>query len=426
MATDNTSDPATQSLSGRESDQGDKTTSAKSGGRRKRPIILGAIGLVVVLGLIGYGAWWWLDGRWSESTDDAYVDGNAVELTPQVSGVVVSITADATQLVHKGQPLVELDPTDADLALSQAEANLAQAVRQSRQSFHTVAQQQQMVIEKRQALQQVQRDDARNQQLLPRQGVSLEQLQHTHTDVVNDESQWKQAQSQLRSAQAAVEGTTPATAPQVLQAEVTLRNAYVARKRTTIVAPVTGYVAQRSVQIGQHIDTGTELLSIVPSDQVWVDANFKETQLRGVRIGQQIIMHSDLYGSDVDFKGKVVGIGLGTGNAFSSMPAQNATGNWIKIVQRVPVRVVPDASVLRDHPLSLGLSMDVSVSIRDRSGARLATIAPSSLQPAYSTDVYADVTRGADALINRIVADNLGSDDALEQTNIRATASATP
>jgi membrane fusion protein (multidrug efflux system) len=426
MATENTSDPATQSLSGRESDQGDKTNSAKSGSRRKRPIILGAIGLVVLLGLIGYGAWWWLDGRWSESTDDAYVDGNAVELTPQVSGVVVSITADATQLVHKGQPLVELDPTDADLALSQAEANLAQSVRQSRQSFHTVAQQQQMVIEKRQALQQVQRDDARNQQLFPRQGVSLEQLQHTHTDVVNDESQWKQAQSQLRSAQAAVEGTTPATAPQVLQAEVTLRNAYVARKRTTIVAPVTGYVAQRSVQIGQRIDTGTELLSIVPSDQVWVDANFKETQLRGVRIGQQIIMHSDLYGSDVDFKGKVVGIGLGTGNAFSSMPAQNATGNWIKIVQRVPVRVVPDPDVLRDHPLSLGLSMDVSVSIRDHSGGRLATIAPSSSRPAYSTDVYAVVMRGADALINRIVAENLGSDDALEQTSTHATASTTP
>jgi len=426
MATDNTSDPAAQSLSGQTPDQGEKSNAATSGSRRKRPIILGVIGLVVVLGLISYGAWWWLDGRWSEDTDDAYVDGNAVELTPQVSGVVVSITADATQLVQKGQPLVELDPTDANLSLSQAEANLAQAVRQSRQSFHTVALQQQMVTEKHQALQQVQRDDARNQKLLPRQGVSLEQLQHTHTDVVNDESEWKQAQSQLRSAQAAVEGTTPATSPQVLQAEVAVRNAYVARKRTTIVAPVTGYVAQRNVQIGQHIDTGTELLSIVPVDQVWVDANFKETQLEKVRIGQPITMHADLYGSDVDFKGKVVGIGLGTGNAFSSMPAQNATGNWIKIVQRVPVRVVPDAGVLRDHPLSLGLSMDVSVSLRDRSGSRLATIAPSSSQPAYSTDVYADVTRGADALVNRIVADNLGSDDAMEQGNARVAASTSP
>ena len=384
---------------------------------------LWVIALATVLGGACYGTWWWLDGRWSEETDDAYVQGNAVALTPQVDGTVVSIAADTTQLVRQGQPVVQLDTTDTDVALRQAEANLAQAVRQARQLFHTEAQQQQMVVERRQALAQAKLDDARSKELLPHQGVSIEQLQHAHTDMVSDEAQLKQAESQLRAAQAAIEHTTPATLPQVLQAEAALRNAYVARQRTTILAPVTGYVAQRNVQVGQRVHDGTQLLSIVPIEQMWIEANFKETQLHQVRIGQPVSMHADLYGSSVDFPGKVIGIGLGTGNAFSLLPAQNATGNWIKVVQRVPVRIQPDLAAMRAHPLRIGLSMDASISLRDGSGPMLAT--EPAAQAAYRTDVYRDVERGADALIARIVAENLGSDQAVGQAADSTAASST-
>ncbi|WP_243047838.1 efflux RND transporter periplasmic adaptor subunit [Dyella sp. RRB7] len=378
---------------------------------RSRALLV--VALAIVLGGACYGTWWWLDGRWFEETDDAYVQGNAVALTPQVDGTVVSIAADTTQLVRQGQPVVQLDTTDTDVALRQAEANLAQAVRQARQLFHTETQLQQMVVERRQALAQATLDDARNKQLLPRQGVSIEQLQHSHTDMVSDEAQLKQAESQLRAAQAAIEHTTPATQPQVLQAEAALRTAYVARQRTTILAPVTGYIAQRSVQVGQRVHDGTQLLSIVPIEQMWVDANFKETQLHQVRIGQPVTMHADLYGSSVEFPGKVIGVGLGTGNAFSLLPAQNATGNWIKIVQRVPVRIQPDLDAMRAHPLRIGLSMDVAISLRDGSGPMLAT--EPAPQVAYRTDVFGHAERGADELIARIVAENLGSDQSIGQ-----------
>ncbi|WP_114240745.1 efflux RND transporter periplasmic adaptor subunit [Dyella sp. C9] len=376
---------------------------------RNRRLLL--IGTIVLAGTLAYGAWWWTNARWSEETDDAYVQGNAVAITPQVDGTVVSIAADTTQLVRQGQPVVQLDTTDADLALRQSEANLAQSVRQVRQLFHQVTENRQLVAEKRQALDQARLDDQRNKELMAHQGASIEQVQHGHTDAVKAQAELRQAESQLSASLAAVDNATPETHPQVLQAEAALRNAYVARQRTTIVAPVTGYVAQRSVQIGQRVHDGTQLLSIVPVEQMWVDANFKETQLHDVRIGQAVMMHADLYGGSVDFPGKVVGIGLGTGNAFSLLPAQNATGNWIKVVQRVPVRVQPDLDALKQHPLRIGLSMDVSISLRDGSGAMLAQQPATSSM--YDTRVYDHAERGAEALIKRILAANLGTDTSM-------------
>ena len=373
----------------------------------RRPLILLGIAL---LALLGGGVYDLMFMRGHVSTDDAYVDGNLVRLTPQVAGTVIAINTDETQFVHQGQVLVQLDPRDTEVALAQAKANLAQTVRDVAQLFAQEQRDAALVQTQHVQLAQANEDVERDHPLIAVHGVSQETLQHEENTVQSARAGLQQAQATLASTRAAIAGTTPATHPRVLQAEAALRTAWLAAARTRVVAPVSGYVVRRSVQLGQQVAPSTEMLAIVPVDSMWIDANFKENQLSGVRIGQPVSVSADMYGSRVHYRGRVLGLTAGTGSALAVLPAQNATGNWIKIVQRLPVRIGLDPQELAAHPLFLGLSTKVDVDVHNQSGPTL------SKQPAWSaalnTDVYAAQEAGADAAISEILAANLPHADA--------------
>ena len=325
----------------------EKTKAVPKTNRRWR--WLGALlGVLVTVGAV-YGAYWAQVVRYHQSTDDAYVGGNVVQITPQISGTVVAIGADDTQFVKAGQPLVRLDPADAHVALDQAEAQLARTVRDVRNLYAT--------------------------------------------------------SSQLAGNRARVDGTTLEDHPQVRDAAAAVRNAYLTLERTELEAPVAGFVARRNVQLGQRVSPGAALMAVVPLDQVWVDANFKEPQLAHMRIGQPVQVTADLYGGHVVYHGTVAGFGAGTGAAFSLLPAQNATGNWIKIVQRVPVRIALDPREIAAHPLQIGLSMKAEVDVKGGdNGARLPEVA--SNQPTWTSTALDTSEREADARVQAIIAAN--------------------
>jgi len=369
----------------------------------RRPLILLAVAL---LALAAWGAYYLLFARGHVRTEDAYVDGNLVRLTPQVAGTVIAINTDETQFVRRGQVLVQLDPRDSEVALAQAKATLGQTVRDVAQLFAEEARDVALLQTQQVQLSQANQDLLRDTPLIAVHGVSQETLQHEQNAVHAAHAAVEQAQATLASTRAAIAGTTPATHPRVLQAEAALRAAWLAAARTRVLAPVSGYVVRRAVQLGQQVTPATEMLAIVPVESMWIDANFKENQLSGLRIGQPVSVSADMYGSHVRYHGRVLGLTAGTGSALAVLPAQNASGNWIKIVQRLPVRIGLDPQELERHPLFLGLSTDVDVDIRDQNGAAL------SQQPAWSaalsTDVYADQEAGADAAISAILAANLG------------------
>jgi membrane fusion protein, multidrug efflux system len=370
--------------------------------RNRRPLIVAGI---IALALIGWALYYFLVARGRVTTEDAYVNGNLVRLTPQVSGTVVAINADETQFVHHGQVLVQLDRRDAEVALAQSKANLGQTVRDVAQLFAEERRDAALVRTQQIQLQQAHEDVARDRPLLAVRGVAQETLQHEENTVRSAEAGLQQAQATLASTRAAIAGTTPESHPRVLQAEAALRNAWLALARTQVLAPVSGYVVRRAVQLGQQVVPATEMLAIVPVESMWVDANFKENQLSGLRIGQPATVSADMYGSHVRYHGRVLGITAGTGSALAVLPAQNASGNWIKIVQRLPVRIGLDPQELEQHPLFLGLSTSIDVDVTDQRGAAL------SRQPVFpvalSTDVYADQEAGADAAIGEILAANL-------------------
>jgi len=368
----------------------------------RRPLILLGIAL---LALLGGGVYDLMFMRGHVSTDDAYVDGNLVRLTPQVAGTVIAINTDETQFVHQGQVLVQLDPRDTEVALAQAKANLAQTVRDVSQLFAQEQRDAALVQTQQVQLAQANEDVERDHPLIAVHGVSQETLQHEENTARSARAGLQQAQATLASTRAEIAGTTPATHPRVLQAEAALRTAWLAAARTRVVAPVSGYVVRRSVQLGQQVASSTEMLAIVPVESMWIDANFKENQLSGVRIGQPVSVSADMYGSRVHYHGHVLGLTPGTGSALAVLPAQNASGNWIKIVQRLPVRIGLDPQELEAHPLFLGLSTDVNVDIHDQSGPTLSK--QPAWSPALNTDAYAAQEAGADAAISAILAANL-------------------
>ena len=377
---------------------------AAPAGANRRPLLV--LGAVALLAAIGWTAYYLAFVRGHATTDDAYVNGNLVRLTPQVSGTVVAIETDETQFVQVGQTLVELDPHDSQVALAQAKANLAQTARDVAQLFAEEARDEAIVETQRVQLAQTNEDVERDRPLIAVHGVSQETLQHEQNAVQSAQAAVRQAQATLASTRAAIAGTTPETHPRVLQAEAALRTAWLAAARTKVVAPVSGYVVRRAVQLGQQVTPATEMLAIVPVESMWVDANFKENQLSQLRIGQPVTVSADMYGSRVRYHGRVLGLTPGTGSALAVLPAQNASGNWIKIVQRLPVRIGLDPRELESHPLFLGLSTDVNVDVRDSQGAALSR-AP-AWPVALNTNVYADQDAGADAAINTILAANLG------------------
>jgi membrane fusion protein (multidrug efflux system) len=372
-------------------------------GKRKRALLI--VAAVVVVGGIAWLAWHLLVGRWHEDTDDAYVQGNVVAITPQTAGTVVSIGADDGMKVTAGQVLVQLDPNDARVAYEQAAANLASTVRQVRGLYSAVEAGQADISARRVAVQKARQDVARREGLVATGAVSAEELAHARDELAAAQAALSASNENLARNRALVDATTVIDQPQVAAAASQLRQAYLNLQRMAIVAPVSGYVAKRSVQLGQRVQPGTALMTIVPLEQVWVEANFKETQLAKMRIGQPVELHSDLYGDDVGFDGKLASLGLGTGSAFSLLPAQNASGNWIKIVQRVPVRIQLDPKQLAEHPLRIGLSMSADVTLRDQDGPVLASAPPT--KPLLTTQAYAKQLADANALIEKLVRQNL-------------------
>src|SRR5580704_10459717 len=366
---------------------------------------LGAVLGVTLIAVATWGAYWAQVLRYHQSTDDAYVGGNVVQITPQIYGTVVAIGADDTQFVKAGQPLVRLDEADARVALDQAEAQLARTVRDVRNLFATTSQLSATAQARQTDLSAAQSDLARRQRLGASGAVSGEELQHATDAVKAAQAGLEAAQQQLAANRARVDGTTLEDHPQVRDAAAAVRNAYLTLARTELPAPVAGFVARRNVQLGQRVSPGTPLMAVVPLDQVWVDANFKEPQLQHMRVGQPVTLTADLYSTRVVFHGTVAGFGAGTGAAFSLLPAQNATGNWIKIVQRVPVRVALDPHELAAHPLQIGLSMkaDVDVSAGD-DHARLPQLATNAVS--WSTDVFDTSDAQAGARVQAIIAAN--------------------
>ncbi len=393
------------------------TVAMRSNRRKKALTVLASV--VVVAGLV-WGAYEWLIANHYESTDNAYVQGNVIQITPQISGTVMAIYADDTDFVKSGQPLVQLDPSDAKVSLEQAKANLAQTVRQVRTLYANNGSLAAQIKLREAEVVKVESDIARaNDDLNRRQGlvgngaVSKEELNHAQTQLASARSALVAAQAgvsaareQLASNQAMTEGTSVEQHPSVQGAAAKVREAWLASQRAALPAPVDGYVAKRTVQLGQRVSAGAPLMSIIPLKQVWVDANFKESQLRKIRLGQPVKLTADLYGRKVEYDGTVAGLGVGTGSAFALLPAQNATGNWIKVVQRVPVRVELDPGQIAANPLRVGLSMDAEVDVSRQDGKTLAD-APRST-PVAQTQVYSSLESGADAEVRRVIAANSG------------------
>ncbi|RZT39334.1 HlyD family secretion protein [Cupriavidus agavae] len=378
----------------------DPTT--KHGPRRR---MLALLALAVAGTGMAAGAWYWLVGRYHQTTDDAYVNGNVVQITPQVTGTVIAVRADDTQTVHEGQPLVELDAADARVTLQRAEAKLAQTVRQVKGLFVDDAQYAAQVAVREADFARAQEDLRRRLSVSQTGSVSQEDVSHAHDAVRSAQAALDAARQQLAANRALTINTTIATHPDVQEAAAQVRDAYLANARNLLPAPVNGYVAERSVQVGQRVSPGTPLMAVVPLQDVWVDANFKEVELAHLRVGQPVTLTADAYGSSVVYHGRVAGFSAGTGSAFSLLPAQNATGNWIKVVQRVPVRIALDPRELTAHPLRIGLSMQADVDIHDQTGGALAKAQQAT---AYQTDVFARYGDQADAEIARIVAANAG------------------
>ena len=381
---------------------------------------LTAIAALLLLGGLGYGAYWALALNHVESTDNAYVQGNVVQITAQVSGTVVAILADDADRVKAGQPLVRLDPADARVALDHAEAQLAQTVREIRTLYANnasygaqVALREAELARTVSELQRATDDVDRRAPLIASGAVGKEEFAHANAQRAAARSAQAAAQSALAAAREALlsnqsltDNTSVASHPGVQKAAARVREAYLALHRADLPAPLDGVVARRSVQIGQRVAAGTPLMAVVALDKLWVDANFKEAQLKNLRLGQPATLTADVYGKKVAFNGRISGLGAGTGAAFALLPAQNATGNWIKVVQRVPVRITLDPKELAAHPLRVGLSMEVEVDVGDTSG-KTESDAPRAA-PFAQTAVFDMLAQAADAEVARVVRANGG------------------
>jgi len=375
---------------------------AAAGRPRTRKRLLTLLGLVVLIGVAIWAVFHFLFAKPEEETDDAYVAGDVVAITARDPGTVLAIHADNTQTVRAGQPLIDLDPATADVGLSSAEAELARAVRSTRADFSRVTQSDAQVVQARAELARATDDYRRRRGAAVEGAVSGEELSHAADQVKVARANLQLAIAQGRQTQATVQGTDVGSNPAVLAAIAAYRRAAITRGHMHVAAPITGVVAQRTVQLGQQVAAGTPLMAVVPLDRVWVDANFRETQLKGLRIGQPATVVADTYGDDVVYHGRVIGVGAGSGNAFALLPAQNASGNWIKIVQRVPVRIALDARELAANPLRVGLSVKATVDTADARGARLGSPAAAAYR-GQSTDAR---DPAVEAQIRRIVAAN--------------------
>ena len=383
---------------------------------RQKGLTFIASGLLVFA--LSYTIWQWLNARNIESTDNAYVTGNVVQITPQIAGTVVAIKVDEADRVLQGQTLIKMDPADTQLAYDQASDQLAQSTRElSAQKINNAVLEEQIKIKQadleraQHELQHAQADLARRSSVAPMGGVGKEELEHAIKQVEVSKNLLSSSQSALQSAkdQLLANRTLTQSAsiydhPSIKKAASKLSEAALAAQRSQLVSPIEGHVAKRFVQLGQRVAPGTALMTLVNLDQLWVEANFKEVQLRNIRMGQDVELTADVYGSNVVYHGKVSGLGSGTGAAFSLLPAQNATGNWIKIVQRVPVRISLDPKELKLNPLRIGLSMDVSVRTADKSGDFIAQLPRTD--EGLSTQAFESQSKQSNELIQSIIKSN--------------------
>ncbi|MBS5616637.1 MULTISPECIES: EmrA/EmrK family multidrug efflux transporter periplasmic adaptor subunit [Haemophilus] len=360
--------------------------------------------LLLLLISIGSAAYWYFFIKGFEETEDAYVSGNQVMVSAQVAGNISKINVDNMDPVQAGNVLLELDDTNAKLSFEQAKSNLANAVRQVSQLNYTVKQLKSAVRANEITLAQAQGNLNRRVQLVKDGAIDKESFQHAKEAVELAKANLTTSQNQLEANQALLLDGPLSEQPQIQSAVSNLKQAWLNLERTKIRSPIKGYVARRNAQVGQAVSVGGALMAVVTTDQMWLDANFKETQLTHMRIGQPVKIHFDLYGKDKTFDGKVVGIEMGTGSAFSLLPTQNATGNWIKVVQRVPVRIQLDPQQLAENPLRIGLSATVKVNVSDSKGETLRDQAPATTL--YSTNVLQYDESAVNNLIESIIRDN--------------------
>ena len=364
------------------------------------------LGGVILAAAVIYGVYWLLYARGFESTDDAYVGGNVVTVTSKENATVLALHADNTQTVKQGQLLIELDPAIATVNLQAAQANLARVVRSVKAQFSKSDSGEAQLNQARVALAQAQDDYARRQKAFSTESVSGEELAHARDAVAAARAAVNSAHGGLQQTNAAIEGTDIAHNPDVLAAEAQLRAAAIAYGHMRIIAPLDGVIAQRTVQAGQQVAAGTPLMAVVPLSHVWIDANFKEVQLARMRVGQPVTVKADIYGGGVTYHGHIEGLGAGSGSAFALLPPQNASGNWIKIVQRVPVRIALDPEDIAKHPLRVGLSVTVDADVRDQSGPLVTSRVGAGITRANTGEDSGPV---ADAMIARILEQNGGA-----------------
>jgi membrane fusion protein, multidrug efflux system len=372
--------------------------------RKRKKIVLIFIAVCLIL-LLVFLLIWLLFLRFIAYTDDAYVEGNQVYITPLRPGFITAIHSDDTFLVKKGELLIDLDKTDSIIALNLAKKNLAQVTREVCQLFHQVfAYRAEIEVRKAEFIKASQ-DYEHRKDVIAEGGVSLEDFEHAIAALRANFYSLQMTEILYEKALSLVQGTSIKSHPLVLEAADKVRDAWVQLYRCQIYAPVEGLVAQRKIQVGMWVDAGQPLMSVIPLDQIWVNANYKETQLKHMRIGQKVKITSDLYGRDTVFHGTIVGLPGAAGNAFSLLPPQNLSGNWIKIVQRVPVRVSLDPEELIQHPLRIGLSLESIVDLRDQQGLLVPTSSEGS--PLYETPIYEEEEAGDEESIDTIIDGNL-------------------
>lgn len=354
----------------------------------------------IIAGILTF-LYWFIFMRPYATTDDAYIDGNMLSINPQTSGTIIAYYVDETDLVDAGQVVAILDETDAQLAFASSKSNLELTVRQVKELWERKRQGEALITIRKAELAKAIRDYESRHDLLPTNSIAKEDVEHAETTTVTSQASLDVAQYQLQEILAAIGEGELKNHPSIAEARVRVQEAFLRLKRCAIKSPTRGYVARRNAQLGEWASTNKIVMSIVPLDQIWVNANFKETELADIRIGQPATIYSDIYGSAITYQGSVVGIGMGTGSVFSLIPPQNATGNWIKIVQRIPVRISLDADQIKKFPLRLGLSTYVKVSVTDRSGPMLAQM--TSLTPLDSTDIYQIPMQELDEMMNQMI-----------------------
>ncbi len=349
--------------------------------------------------------YWFFILRFEEYTDDAYVHGNIMEINPQITGVISSINVEETDYVEKGQIIIKVDDTQYSLALEKQKEILAHTIRSTAALFEEVKELEANIHKLEANLIKTEQDYNHRDALVDVGGVSIEEYEHSKAYLMEAKASLEMAFHEYYAKYALIQNTEVRTNPKVLAAIDALKSAYMNVIRCNVRAPVCGYIAKRRAQVGEVAEPNIALLALIPLHEIWVEANFKEVQLKSMRIGQEVMLSSDIYKGLVEYRGKVIGIGAGTGSAFSVLPPQNATGNWIKIVQRVPVRISIEKEQIESFPLRIGLSMEATVNIKDVSGKMLAT--PQKLKPLYYTDIYQEQLDGVDTLIEEIFTQNL-------------------